>query len=1349
MGDMLSYVPSVGGFLELSIGLFLGFVLVVFLQGVTLYLISNFYFSDNETDFKKSDGENKTSSDTHVQPKLEISLEPFSLNCLWEAVQDPDNRNVKLGEPESNEHFSAALRRLIQHLGRNEAFRTLMSTTLAANLVRLKLFGLKVIEKTEVKGGNCEIEKLHFYDIQTIENGDDQNCAIVGTVRYTGQSSALFQLVTVLGIEVHCQIELHYICARVLVNFGATTTTGALVSTPELRVSVSAVLDGKTGTKLPLYIHGALCLWIERTLVLPNQMQIPRDDESIESPFRRHSFKLTFPEVGARYAAIRENPHMFEKTSAKISYCEVCGATVKSTPIRCQTCSLIIHAKCEGKRTIQCLDIPMQASRLGKIRQKRRYSDLQTCLSSRDKFGSSSLTFANSTGGKLTRDYYLGTVKLEVTITRSRSEYNMVRTDNEREKDKNRAWFCLLSMGQLTHKTARMTMNEKLEVEWNETVSFTYSTEELPQVVRCTVFEYDTFGKDVFLGSVFVDVCEVIPNIYQRASFTARGSGAKQTSFSMPTIDFGFLAIMSSEGTGETENEPSDTYTHTNSVQNVYNEGSHILADVSGGETATINADDSEHIQSRSIQENNTHHRLHGVPHRLMKKALSFTPSSGGGIFKSRPYTPTGYQQDRHADAASIISKRVFQNSYSLTFSALEPVLFESICFSVDTFSGMQRRLYRFIHYFMKPVLGTREKLKHSITQLMVICESMGDVAEVYMRGLFSIGLVSSPTDKKNIYDKTYIEALTRMEAFVKNVSVYAYNSLETYRQVSDALKFPKIVQRYDDSRTVLSVRIQNTEMMKVLVQTPLMQIGDADKIESDLTERLDINALFECVVQIRDILSKARVWSSMDAKGMAFAKSISVLLDNLHIFIDTHGQLLEDIYVHNADRNSSYLALEQFKQIPKPTLTMPHKLIETYSVTLNGEEEANMWLYDWFFCITKGQMFNELQEVQRHIIEPRYYTDVVISETATAGAFYDCGYSIELKTASEPSNPDLTPVKMRIQYENDVVGSLCYSLFATRRAIQSRDVLQDKYTTSTNDTIPLPSATEQGYEELLGKKVHGIMSHFKGGTLGKAMITDAPPSYNAYLTLSSGDETRTKEFSHAGKGSVTISNLSVDVVYRATSKITKRKKSIMYNSIISISLSAENNRKLTVVYKDQAQEETLTVMFVDKVASQCYNDIKKGQSKLNPRPIQENVVPPPSSPTLPIEDDLTVQTSDACRSQWTSKMLKSGEEQRTNFPNVYPAESTRTDTRLHPHTRADTPTSIPTISIGTEKHTNTETIVGIVENCVENIDNTDTAVTGSTTTPTYTEINSNTDIHPFANTNENTCSDPTISIPT
>ncbi|KNC73589.1 hypothetical protein SARC_13852, partial [Sphaeroforma arctica JP610] len=47
--------------------------------------------------------------------------------------------------------------------------------------------------------------------------------------------------------------------------------------------------------------------------------------------------------------------------------------------------------------------------------------------------------------------------------------------------------------------------------------------------------------------------------------------------------------------------------------------------------------------------------------------------------------------------------------------------------------------------------------------------------------------------------------------------------------------------------------------------------------------ERLSLDTLFECVVQCRDLLSNARIWASMDTKGMTFTKSMNPMMEALN----------------------------------------------------------------------------------------------------------------------------------------------------------------------------------------------------------------------------------------------------------------------------------------------------------------------------------------------------------------------------------------------------------------------------------------------------------------------------------
>ncbi|KNC70795.1 hypothetical protein SARC_16675, partial [Sphaeroforma arctica JP610] len=84
-----------------------------------------------------------------------------------------------------------------------------------------------------------------------------------------------------------------------------------------------------------------------------------------EAIFKRHNFELVVPEVGAKYAQVTEAAHTFDKHSGSIKspYCEVCGGSVKTTPVMCSVCALVVHSKCvDGKRTVQCLDVVMQVS---------------------------------------------------------------------------------------------------------------------------------------------------------------------------------------------------------------------------------------------------------------------------------------------------------------------------------------------------------------------------------------------------------------------------------------------------------------------------------------------------------------------------------------------------------------------------------------------------------------------------------------------------------------------------------------------------------------------------------------------------------------------------------------------------------------------------------------------------------------------------------------------------------------------------------------------------------------------------------------------------------------------------
>ncbi|KNC73699.1 hypothetical protein SARC_13742, partial [Sphaeroforma arctica JP610] len=93
---------------------------------------------------------------------------------------------------------------------------------------------------------------------------------------------------------------------------------------------------------------------------------------------------------------------------------------------------------------------------------------------------------------------------------------------------------------------------------------------------------------------------------------------------------------------------------------------------------------------------------------RVMRKARSFTPATGTNILRSkRPgFVPA---DEKGTEIAPKSSSRVFANARDIPFKDFDPVLFEAICYSVDNFSGLHRRLYRLVHYFLKPAFGANQ----------------------------------------------------------------------------------------------------------------------------------------------------------------------------------------------------------------------------------------------------------------------------------------------------------------------------------------------------------------------------------------------------------------------------------------------------------------------------------------------------------------------------------------------------------------------------------------------------------------------------------------------------------------
>ncbi|KNC74071.1 hypothetical protein SARC_13372, partial [Sphaeroforma arctica JP610] len=88
----------------------------------------------------------------------------------------------------------------------------------------------------------------------------------------------------------------------------------------------------------------------------------------------------------------------------------------------------------------------------------------------------------------------------------------------------------------------------------------------------------------------------------------------------------------------------------------------------------------------------------------------------------------------------------------------------------------------------VSPEPTVKRGFKVPLRNLDLIVKRMGDITNCYLRGLFSIGLVHNPSDKKHVYDQTFISALRLYEFYVKAVTQYAHVAVDTFTVVTEAL---------------------------------------------------------------------------------------------------------------------------------------------------------------------------------------------------------------------------------------------------------------------------------------------------------------------------------------------------------------------------------------------------------------------------------------------------------------------------------------------------------------------------------------------------------------------------------